>query len=956
MLERYKNYKKDIQQLFESYLYPDVNKFEKERISYIDSLNSLFENWNKDNSDDIQLDLWWKNNSELYDNCEKLLQNDKYKLSKFSLISAIENIRLKSKSLYKIDQNTETNTEDLTTKEPQKVQEELLIGSLNNLLFILLLQEIENTFTTIGENYLEVYKALIDFNSITCEPDLSKESKTKKAHLKITSKLSTVRESVGAFEEHFKQIVVKIFLKIDETLNETIADNSENKNLLTKFSLKELNKNEESLDKNWEIFKDNFENYFLTLFDYREFLEDILWFNSSLKAEYFGVLKNYLTIEKYLEKNVFNLLDKLVEESKTKIERSNSKNLLNVIGESKSLLLSKINKELIVDFIEHFSIDDFTGKVNYFFDKIEKNLDEFSKDYSFIREKDLIFKINKSDISKFSPNELITPIVMTKLKNELDLVTEDIRNDLTKLNGDIISYPQMVEINLDSAESLFKENSTLVEEAKQIAIEGLDRIENKSTEFVQEFGRIGDRFEQLFIEACDDALGSLTNFIDIDKLLSIKIQASKEKAIQDVRDKINNIFTSVKTFISKDIKKNIQRYTTFKKRLIEISSKVGLTSEGLELTEELSKYLLKVSSTLNNLPYIYKKIYENEPLNKEELFIGRRDEIAKFTWAYRRWKNDIPTSLLIVGEKGSGTSSMINVALNKASTNIEILRKEVESTIYNPNDILKELKLLFEDNKSQSFDELIEKINSWESKKIVVIENIEDYFLKIVSGFDGINNLLRVIIETNTKIFWIATCNIYSWKYLSATLNINDRFTSYIALSELSKEQIQEIIIKRHNISGYKLKFLPSNEEITSSSFNKKTDQEKQFILSEKYFNQNKTLSPNNIAISMFLWLRSISNFQQNEIQIDTNIHRDFSFLQLLSNEKLNTLAAMLLHDGLTITEHALIFNFKEFKSKSILAALADTGIIFKSKTDFKINFQLYSPIINLLKNKNILH
>ncbi len=64
----------------------------------------------------------------------------------------------------------------------------------------------------------------------------------------------------------------------------------------------------------------------------------------------------------------------------------------------------------------------------------------------------------------------------------------------------------------------------------------------------------------------------------------------------------------------------------------------------------------------------------------------------------------------------------------------------------------------------------------------------------------------------------------------------------------------------------------------------------------------------------------------------------------------------MILHDGLSASEHALIFNMSESSSKSLLMALEDSGIIFKGKTKFKINFQLYRPIINLLKNKNILH
>jgi hypothetical protein len=958
MSEKYNTYKEELHQVLENSLYTEIKRFSSERTAYISSLIKIFDQW-KISLDTInEKDQWWKTTTKLYDSVENLLQKDKYKLSKFTLLDGVKKFRSESKLLFKIEKNEEELKEifELNSDETKKIESELLIGYLNNQFFSLLLKEFEAEFKKVGQNYLSVYDLLIEFNNTTCSKDLTPEIKTINAHKIIQAKLPPIEQSLKLLPENFKAAADRVFKNLDAKFDKPEEGKSEVENLLAKISLKELKKKDESAAKDWEKFKDNFKNYFLTIFDYKEFLEDILWFNAGLRSEYFLVLKNFFDTEKYLEQNVFNKLDKLIDESRIKIEEVKKENLLLSIGDNKSLLLEKINREIIVEFIDYFSIDDFTAKLNDFFEMVEKNLAEFSKEYSFIKEDDLVFHLNKNDVTEFSPKDLITPIVINKLEHELESISEDIKNDLIQLNTDIIAYSDMIEFNLESAQSLYNENASLADEARILALEGLERAKNRNAEFVQRFRDVGDQFEALFVDACESALENLTDFIDIDKLLSIKLQASKEKAVQNVKDKFASTFETVKTFVNKDLKKNIQRFGSFKKKLVEISSKVGLTSEGLELSEELSKYLLKVSSTLNNLPYIYKKIFENEPVAKEDLFIGRRDEIAKFTWAYRRWTNDIPTSMLLVGEKGSGTSSTINIAIKKIAPEMEVLNKEVDSTIYKNNEVLDELKSLFNIKIAADFDELIAEINSSESKRIVVLENIEDFFLKIVNGFDGIKSLLRVISETNEKVFWIVTCNIYTWRYLNHTININDSFTTVIEFSELSKDEIQDIILKRHNISGYKLKFLPSEDLNNNSSFNKKTDEEKQKFLADEYFSRIKDLSPNNIAISLFLWLRSISDFQQNEIQIATNLHKDFSFLQLLTNNKLHTLATMILHDGLSVSEHAHIFNMNESSSKSLLMALEDSGIIFKGKTKYKINFQLYRPIINILKNKNILH
>ena len=294
-----------------------------------------------------------------------------------------------------------------------------------------------------------------------------------------------------------------MFQILDAKFDKPEEGKSEVENLLAKISLKELKKKDETAVKDWEKFKDNYKNYFPAVFDYKEFLEDILWFNAGLRSEYFLVLNNFFNTEKYLEQNVFNKLDKLIDESKIKIEQVKKGNLLAAIGDNKSLLLEKINREIIVEFIEYFSIDDFSARVNYFFELVEKNLGEFSKEYSFIKEDDLVFNLNTNHITEFSPKDLITPIVINKLEHELESISEDIKNDLIQLNTDIIAYSDMIEFNLESAQSLYNENTSLADEARILALEGLERAKNRNAEFVQRFRNVGDQFESLFVDACE---------------------------------------------------------------------------------------------------------------------------------------------------------------------------------------------------------------------------------------------------------------------------------------------------------------------------------------------------------------------------------------------------------------------------------------------------------------------
>lgn len=958
MQEQFVKYREEM----ERELYDDslskVNKFLDERINYFVSLTKLSHKWGESIKGIIENHNWWETTSEFYDDIETLLQKERYLITNSAFINELEELFLQTNNKFKIKESSVPSKDELKKDHEldKTFKGNLLYYHINNKLLSFLLSKMEDMLSQIGKRYLECFDIMLEFNNITSNSELTLETRSEKALLLINSKLPVLEESINLLKDSFPTVVESAFEEVENYLRNTNGGKSEIDILFEKLSFKDVNKSNTRFENALIDFKKNFEGYFIAIFDITEFLEDILWFNSRLRNEYFLVLNNFFATEKYLSDNVFNKLAGLIQETTESIQASKKGNFISTISKRKSFLLKKITTEFIVDFVDHFSIDDFTSRINNFIDVVENNLSEFSKDYSFIKGEDIVFGLNPKDMAKFSPKDLLTPIVINKLKLELESVTKNINNDLIKLNTDIIAYSDMVEFNLESAESLFNDNSELFTEARGIATEGMERAKISNEDFIERFRNVGDQFENLFIDASEKALANLTDFIDIEKLLSIRIQASKDKAVQNIKDKFNDVYLVMKTFIVTDIKRFLVKYASFRKKLIAISNRVGLSSEGLELSEELSKYLLQVSSTLEKLPYIYRKIFENEPVVKEDLFLGRTVEVDKFTLSYKGWLNNIPKSLLIVGEKGSGTSSIINISLSKINPELEIFKKKLDHTIFQTDELINELKSLFNYPEVDSVDGLIEQINLSPSRMIVVIENIEDYFLKIVGGFEVVKNLLRIISETNEKVFWVTTCNVYTWKYLNVVLSMNDSFTSVIVLTELTKDNIRDIIIKRHKISGYKLKYSTSEEFTRNSSFNKKSDIEKQQILADSFFEKIKELSPNNIAISLFLWLRSIINFKDNEILINTNLQRDFSFLRLLSPQKQNTLAAMIINDGLTINEHNLIFNLDDGSTKLILMSLEDNGIIFQTKNKYKINFQLYRPIINLLKNKNILH
>jgi hypothetical protein len=175
-------------------------------------------------------------------------------------------------------------------------------------------------------------------------------------------------------------------------------------------------------------------------------------------------------------------------------------------------------------------------------------------------------------------------------------------------------------------------------------------------------------------------------------------------------------------------------------------------------------------------------------------------------------------------------------------------------------------------------------------------------------------------------------------------------------MSELTEKTIKEIILLRHNISGYDITYLSSPAIEKQKAFKKLDEKEKQLYLQKDYFESLHKMASNNIGIALFLWLRSIKSADEEEIKISSDVELDFSFLKELSDQKLFSIMALILHDGLSLEEHSAIFNLSLKSSQLLYATLLDDGIIFLKESSYKVNFQLYKPLVNLLQSKNILH
>jgi len=236
-----------------------------------------------------------------------------------------------------------------------------------------------------------------------------------------------------------------------------------------------------------------------------------------------------------------------------------------------------------------------------------------------------------------------------------------------------------------------------------------------------------------------------------------------------------------------------------------IQERIGIIEPNIELTAALSDFLSQSEKAIQQLPYVYRRLYEIKPLEEEGFFEGRIKESAKLEEAFNHWNESNISSAIIVGKKGSGASSLLNKFV-KTHNDSNITRHKMTTSACTAEEFSLFFDTLFEDNKLRNLKSTVNFLNKGR-KRIIILEDIQHFYLKKPNGFEAINLLLELISQTAKNVFWLVGISTFSWNYFEKTIAIERFIRHKIILSPLNEEQIVKLIMKRHKVSGYNLKF-----------------------------------------------------------------------------------------------------------------------------------------------------
>ncbi len=365
-------------------------------------------------------------------------------------------------------------------------------------------------------------------------------------------------------------------------------------------------------------------------------------------------------------------------------------------------------------------------------------------------------------------------------------------------------------------------------------------------------------------------------------------------------------------------------------------------------------------AALEHLPFIYRRLFDINPLASAELLIARGEELSMIQTARERWQQGMPCAVAVVGELGSGKTSLINAAVEDTLKGFPVYKKQFSRAVESERFLAEELASILGFAAPQTLDQLEWQINEMVERGVIVIEDAHQLYQRKLGGFETLRKLLLLIARTSRQILWIFSMRKYAWHYLNSVLRITDSFTFVVNTENLSGSDLEKVILARHQMSGFDLRFLPDEVIVQRRRYRLASEPERRAMVRRTYFDALSKASEGNILAAIFYWLKSLVEVEKNELIVRPLTELRFDFLRDVPVEQLLTLSMLIQHGNLTAAEHAQIFSAVPEESLAILTHLANINLLTNEVDEdeverFAVNRVIYIPLTRELRTRNIL-
>lgn len=326
--------------------------------------------------------------------------------------------------------------------------------------------------------------------------------------------------------------------------------------------------------------------------------------------------------------------------------------------------------------------------------------------------------------------------------------------------------------------------------------------------------------------------------------------------------------------------------------------------------------------------------------------------------AFDNWKNEaIDGSVVLVGGAGMGKSTalqLMSVILDEPAPVASVKDKFTDpKTLI--SSLARILQLPSNPSSEAAFIAELDKHLTANSRRVVVLDDCHNFFLRKVGGFTAWDSFTRIVNQSCDRIFWVMSFNEASWDYLR---NISDGvsyFRRTVRIPPWTDEELRRLILTRMRRAKYRVNF--TDLLVTRLQSVKATTQI--IRTSRGYFRLLWDFTDGNPRIASYFWLRSLVPHPDSR-RVNVHLFRAprIEDLEGLPDDIAFVLAALVEHENITAEELATVSNTSPEFTRFALQYCREHGYMWRNDQTgrTKLSTQWQQPIIRYLKRRHLLY
>lgn len=650
---------------------------------------------------------------------------------------------------------------------------------------------------------------------------------------------------------------------------------------------------------------------------------------------------------------------KVAIEGLTELKSASVKGVEKKIEAVRAELSEHLNEELIRPMQNKERLLSPLQKMQHVISDIQVESRRFSDEVHLAKKRESAYPIPEIEMDTLRWQSLAARYLKEEALKKLTPANQEFDKLLMEILIEVEEGVQVSDVNLlaavESEDSQSKEVAPI-----DIALEGLERSINMLEKSIKQVREKQNTYQVIVKETLPTAMHSLARtmlnrdferFEMQDKALMVREQAYdwNQKLISKWAH-VNDRFELGGRFLSRKIKEGSR----------VVSPYLGFKNNGEISTKEkrnLAEYLAK-PGVESDLPFIYKKLFNRDFSIDERFYVAPKNSMEMIGSSYDQWKRGLSTNVAIVGEKGSGKSTMMRFAKKEIFTDDKPIEINFEKTFIEESELLNRLCKALGFKPVESREEFLEKVEKKKIPSVLIVENLQNIFIRNINGYEALKSFWVIMSSTIDKLFWIVSSSRYSWNFFVKMSTADQYFSHVLFADELSEADIREVIMARHKSTGYELYFEPGDSLKNSRAYKKLLGDEKQSqeLIRDTYFSKLSKISEGNTSIAMIFWLQSIKEFDSRRFVFRPLEIAEVDKLAAPEREVLFTLASLVIHNTLSSEELAKSLHQDYSQSRLMLARLKTKGIVYESKSGYNLNHLVYRQVVRLLQRRNIIH